>query len=318
MTTIPHISVQLVHIQGPLKGEIQDLSASEIRIGRHPDCQVVFPKDLTTLSRVHATIAREGNRFKLIDQSTNGTYVNGQRVTEAYLKDGDVLMFAEGGPKVSFLTQTGKPGPVAAHSAPPIPRVPPAPPAGFESRVTASAAFSAPPPTPRPTPMNPPGPSGPHSTASPAPPVAPQSVKAPLAIQFGPALKSFQTLPIVIGSGPGCDFNISHPHVTDRHAQIFFAGDQYWVKDLTGRASLLINGQPIHGQGALLPDAQLALSDRGPKFRFIAGGRLAEIDEPMPATPGPSTAPPAGKPPKGAPPDKTSPKKGNLFKKFFT
>ena len=54
------------------------------------------------MSRKHAEIIREGNRFKLVDLSANGTFVNGKRVKEVYLKDGDVLTFAEGGPKVSF------------------------------------------------------------------------------------------------------------------------------------------------------------------------------------------------------------------------
>lgn len=98
MTTMPHTTVQIVHIQGPLKGQIQELNNNEIRIGRHPDCQVVFPKDQVTLSRMHACITREGNRFKLLDQSTNGTYVNGQRVVEAFLKNGDVIMFSKEGP----------------------------------------------------------------------------------------------------------------------------------------------------------------------------------------------------------------------------
>ena len=120
MSSIPHITVQLVHMQGPLKGEIQELADSEIRIGRQPDCQVHFPKDMVTLSRIHARIVREGNRFKLIDQSTNGTYVNGQRMAEAYLKDGDVLMFADGGPKVSFLTQIGDAQTVPKPSSAPI------------------------------------------------------------------------------------------------------------------------------------------------------------------------------------------------------
>ena len=105
MTDKPTIIVQLVHIEGPLKGEIQDFLDSEISIGRHPSCQVQFPKDLVLISRKHALIAREGNRFKLSDQSANGTLLNGKRVTEAYLKSGDVMIFADGGPTVSFLTR---------------------------------------------------------------------------------------------------------------------------------------------------------------------------------------------------------------------
>ena len=108
MKKAPTIIIQLVHIQGPLKGEIQEFSDNEVSIGRHPSCHVCFPKDLAIISRKHAHIVREGNRFKLIDQSTNGTYLNGTKITEAILKDGDILLFADGGPKVSFLTKLGE------------------------------------------------------------------------------------------------------------------------------------------------------------------------------------------------------------------
>ncbi|MBW1902444.1 MAG: FHA domain-containing protein, partial [Deltaproteobacteria bacterium] len=86
MKSAPIIIVQLVHIEGPMKGEIQEFSESEISIGRHPSCQVQFPKDLTTISRKHAMIVREGNRFKMISQGPNGTFVNGKRLEEVYLK----------------------------------------------------------------------------------------------------------------------------------------------------------------------------------------------------------------------------------------
>ncbi|MCK7510878.1 MAG: FHA domain-containing protein [Desulfobacterales bacterium] len=105
MKELPVIVVQLVHIQGPLMGQIQEFTEPQITIGRHPSCSVQFPTDLATISRTHAELVREGNRYKVVDRSTNGTFVNGKRVTEAFLKDGDVIMFTEGGPKVSFLAQ---------------------------------------------------------------------------------------------------------------------------------------------------------------------------------------------------------------------
>ncbi|MBT8340449.1 MAG: FHA domain-containing protein [Desulfatitalea sp.] len=312
MSTIPQITVQLVHIQGPLKGDIQELSASEIRIGRHPDCQVKFPKDLTTLSRVHAKIVREGNRFKIIDQSTNGTYVNGQRIAESYLKDGDVVMFAEGGPKASFLTQTAT-QPATAQPAQPetfteAPIAPPSPP---------KAPAQMPPVAPIPSPpMASPAPSPLAPAAQPGPAI--EQTKVPLAIQYGPALKSFQTLPIIIGSGPGCDFPIANPGLSDQHAQIFFAQDRYWVKDLTGMNKVTINSLPISGQAALESNVQLALSNQGPKFRFLGGGRLAEIEDPLPETPEPAnpTEPSPARPDEKAMP--LAKKAGSLFKKFFT
>ena len=105
MQPLPTIIVQLIHIAGPLKGEIQEFNDPEIAVGRLSTCQVRFPKDLAIISRKHAAIFREGNRFRLVDESANGTFLNGKSVSEAFLKNGDVIMFAEGGPKVSFLTR---------------------------------------------------------------------------------------------------------------------------------------------------------------------------------------------------------------------
>jgi len=327
MSTIPNITVQLVHMQGPLKGEIQELSEGDIRIGRHPDCQVLFPKELVTLSRVHARIVREGNRFKLIDQSTNGTYVNGQRVSETYLKDGDVIMFAEGGPKVSFLTRISDTPPAQAQNvAAPEIAAPAAPLRPHQIQPLTAQPF----PQGRESQHPPRQPEKPAFAASvnqtspplksPSPPAMPtaEKVKAPLAIQYGPALKSFQSLPIVIGSGAGCDFLISHPGIRERHAQIFFAQERYWVKDLTGMNCITVDGQPIQTQMFLEPNAQLSLSEHGPKFKFLGGGRLAEIEEPLPEQPTPTRPAAPETPQKQEWSEKLSHKAGGLIKKFFS
>jgi pSer/pThr/pTyr-binding forkhead associated (FHA) protein len=257
MTAIPTIVVQLVHIDGPLKGEIQEFLDQEISMGRLPTCQVQFPKDFTMISRNHARIIREGNRFKLVDQSANGTFVNGKRVTEAYLKSGDVLLLAEGGPKVSFLTRVeeGRPQPQVV------------PPSGTPAEPQAA-------PTPQP----------PAQQIQPQPetpsPVSIQKVQAPLIVQYGPTLRSFKELPVTIGKNPSCDLSLEHPQILDKHAQFFFDQGQYWVKDLTGQNLILIDGQPINLQGLLNPNSTLALTSQGPTFRFLGGGRLAEFEEP--------------------------------------
>ncbi|TRZ98075.1 MAG: FHA domain-containing protein, partial [Deltaproteobacteria bacterium] len=90
----PIIVVQLIHLSGPLKGQIQEFAEGSILVGRHPSCHVRFPADVTVLSRKHAEIVREGNQFRLVDKSTNGTFVNGKRITETFLKSGDVLDFS--------------------------------------------------------------------------------------------------------------------------------------------------------------------------------------------------------------------------------
>lgn len=104
-----------------------------------------------------------------------------------------------------------------------------------------------------------------------------QKQQIPLVIRYGPTLRQFKNLPITIGKSPNCDFIIDHPSVLDQHVQLFFSQGQYWVKDLTGRQSVLINNQPINIKAPLNPDSQLALSSQGPTFMFLGDGRLNEI-----------------------------------------
>ena len=261
MKKAPTIIMQLVHIQGPLKGQIQEFSSNTIFIGRHSSCEVQFPKDLDILSRKHARIIREGNRFKLIDQSTNGTFVNGKQVQESYLKDGDILLFADSGPKVSFLTKLG------------------------ESQADLPQAAEIPA-----VPMAPPQPSQPQTptTPLPLPPEVPaagmkiERTQMPLIIQYGPTIRTFKELPVTIGRNPACDFSIDHPGLLDHHVQFFFSQGQYGIKDLTGKNQVTLNGSPVNFQAELHPECRISLSPNGPSFRFLGAGRLAEIEEAPP------------------------------------
>ncbi|MCP4117543.1 MAG: FHA domain-containing protein [Desulfobacteraceae bacterium] len=316
MKTVPRIIVQLIHIHGPLMGTIQEFSDAAIEIGRHPSCHLSFPRELAVISRRHASIKREGNRFEIIDTSTNGTFLNGQRISRGFLKDGDVLMFTEGGPKVSFLTRMEEGSPSVDAGMPPqpagvasgnagVPVPPPAP-------ASPSAPASAQPPSPVPPPPQDQAPP-PVSPSPVAPPpgrvegIAVEVVMAPLVIQYGPMLQSFKEVPITVGSGADCDVVLDHPMLVARHAQFFFSGDSYWIKDLTGKSQVRINNQPIETAAPLNPEDRLGLTPQGPTFRFLAGGRLAEIVEPR-----------ADIEPPGAPEKEPEPEKPrSLFKRFF-
>ncbi len=302
MPQMPKITVQLIHIQGPLKGQIQDYATFPIEIGRHSSCHVRFDKDLTTISRRHARIERQGNRFRIIDASTNGTYVNGKRIADVYLRDGDVITFAENGPKASFLTKIED----GAAAPAPIPSNPRA---------------QAPPPrddvdTPNPSPG---GLTDAGMTVGPAGEIPVIEASAPLVVQYGPTLQSYQTLPVTIGTDPECDFVITSSTLAGRHVQLFFNAGDYYAKDLTGRNMVTINGRPVGSQAVLAQGAELALSDKGPKFRFLGGGRLAEIQE---AEPEPLAKTDADSSLQGVPGSvpaagKRSEKSGSLFKKIF-
>ncbi len=321
MPQMPNIIVQLIHIQGPLKGEIQEFSEPLITIGRHPSCHVRFPKDLTIISRKHASIERDGNRFKLIDQSTNGTFVNGKQAGETYLNPGDVITFADDqGPKISFLTEIreveskDEKNRIKDQDTEIIPI------ADFDNTGETIEKDSIP---PKETPLSPPKPipeqkpdiRAKAEVAQP-PEIVIENIKVPLAIQFGPTLKSYRELPITMGRHPECDFQMEHPDIYDRHAQIFFSIDSYGVKDLTGKNSISVNGVPISTTALLKPNDILSLGPSGPVFKFIAGGRLAEAEEPAsPDQPGDDNNK-APSPPKES--GKESGKKGkSVFNKIF-
>src|SRR3954469_18128938 len=74
-------------------------------IGRREDCDLRIP--LGEVSRKHCRLVRDGDTLKLEDLgSSNGTFLNGQRVQEALLSPGDTIQV---GPVVFALQIDGEP-----------------------------------------------------------------------------------------------------------------------------------------------------------------------------------------------------------------
>jgi DNA-binding response OmpR family regulator len=68
-------------------------------IGRDASCDVVVQR--REVSRVHARIAREGQRYLLADAgSANGTYVNGRRLAEPHALQSEDLIGLGSGPSL--------------------------------------------------------------------------------------------------------------------------------------------------------------------------------------------------------------------------
>ena len=80
-------------LNGSRAGERLGLGGSGIRIGRETSiCEIVLenPK----VSRLHAEVVSIDGKVLLIDRnSSNGTYVNDQKIDKRYLKDGDIIYF---------------------------------------------------------------------------------------------------------------------------------------------------------------------------------------------------------------------------------
>jgi Nif-specific regulatory protein len=79
---------------GPIKGSVFRLAAEDVTVGRSASNQLCIGDP--SVSRQHCTIQPVDNRFSIRDlDSNNGTFVNGKRIGEVTLKDGDKIRIGD-------------------------------------------------------------------------------------------------------------------------------------------------------------------------------------------------------------------------------
>jgi pSer/pThr/pTyr-binding forkhead associated (FHA) protein/soluble lytic murein transglycosylase-like protein len=95
---MPQVEIEIIGPH-PLAGTAA-FTRFPVKLGRGADCDLAFDAELDRATSVeHATIHFGDEGFVLTDLgSTNGTYVNGSRITTAVLKDGDRIELGHGGP----------------------------------------------------------------------------------------------------------------------------------------------------------------------------------------------------------------------------
>ena len=101
--------VELRITSGSRAGQRELFDKSVISIGRHPLNDLRFdPERDPDASSRHAAIRILGDKATLHDlDSTNGTFVNGQRIAgERALFDGDLISLGREGPAVEFRAAT--------------------------------------------------------------------------------------------------------------------------------------------------------------------------------------------------------------------
>lgn len=147
---------QLTMRSGPNPGIVYALEGDQISIGRDSTNDIAVND--AEVSRRHARLTFQGGKYVLDDLgSTNGTFVNGQRLTgPRVLKSGEVVSLGE---QIVFVFESvgGDPGATIASprnavaAARPVPSTPPPPPPQtYSGQVPASA-----PPTPAEKKINP-------------------------------------------------------------------------------------------------------------------------------------------------------------------
>src|ERR1044072_1747646 len=89
---MPTSDLALRFIAGKYKGrELPLHDGQEIIVGRVGEVDVILAEDM--VSRRHARIAVESDQVLIEDlESTNGTFVNGEKIRRAVLKEGDRIL----------------------------------------------------------------------------------------------------------------------------------------------------------------------------------------------------------------------------------
>ncbi len=89
---------------GPLSETSYRLRGDVFRAGRDPQNDLVIEgPEAAIVSSRHLEIRRVENAFRIVDlDSTNGTYLDGQRVTEALLQNHALITMGPGGPEFQF------------------------------------------------------------------------------------------------------------------------------------------------------------------------------------------------------------------------
>lgn len=101
---------------GTLTGRSWDLTEGFLTVGRGGNCNLIFdPTGENMVSTKHAYFEAKPDGFYLVDtKSTNGTFVNGNRIQVVKLNPGDTVQFGKNGPQgiVSIeMQQTFQPTP---------------------------------------------------------------------------------------------------------------------------------------------------------------------------------------------------------------
>lgn len=230
-------------------------------IGRGAECDIVV--DDPGVSRRHAVVRPGRGGFVVTDESANGTFVNGKRMTGAHgLKHGDVLGIGT----EEFRIDVDASSYGAAHETPTVPQVDlvggamdPDPLSLISSR------RPAPPPAAHAAPI-----------LTPVPPSAP--ALALLEVARGPLVhRTFRIeRPVIaIGRGDHNDVRLNDASVSTSHATLLLKRGTWYVVDLSSANGTYVDGYRVATERALSDGGSLRVGDIVMRFRLMSSPREA-------------------------------------------
>lgn len=113
---------RLVAVHGPLRGMSVPILAGSVIVGRRRSCEIVLPSG--KVSRLHCLLMPHRDVLYVQDlDSTNGTFINGERTERGDLRPGDTLTIAEHSFALERIPEARDEEP-ASRDAPPPPASP--------------------------------------------------------------------------------------------------------------------------------------------------------------------------------------------------
>lgn len=255
------------------------IEGSPLVFGREAICDVVIPQK--RVSRRHAEIIVTPKGYVVTDLSSNGTFVNGERVVgQRLLSRADVLRVGDHEFRF-YADAAAQPEPAAAAGAKyrlsdTLHGIPVAPsPPGFGAGAPAAPPAAAP-GAPSPSPISPGADSAPRPEPVPAPaPSPPRPEPAAAAPAAGGTLANLIVrkgqlkghrfpirVPIVnVGRAEYNDIVVPDPSVSSAHAKIQLREGIWMVVDLDSTNGTFVDGDRVSGDAPIAPGAVLRFGE---------------------------------------------------------
>lgn len=221
-----------------IDGREYAVGKTAITIGRDAGCDVVVA--VTEVSRRHARIEATAGGYALVDTSTNGVLLNGERIKgQSPLGRGDTIRV--GPEEFRFHADTAAPPVVAAPrppESPPAESVPPALPT--TGRRPVLAAFE----------------------------VLNEGVSKGTRYEITTPLSH-------VGRGPHNDIIVADDSVSDLHAKVQQRENGWFVVDMGSTNGTYVAGERVVGEARLVPNVDVRFGGMKFAFRDLGGGHDA-------------------------------------------
>lgn len=278
------------------------ITGASLVFGREAGCDVVVPgKDV---SRRHAEIVQTPKGYLLVDSSTNGTFVNEERVEgQRILARADVIRL--GDEQFRFYADaaptTAAPPPPPGPAANPLQAAPPsaasspaAPPPGAQERLRHTV----------------------HGVEAFAPPPAARPF-ASFLVRSGALAGQRLAVKTPVANIGRADYNdlvVPEPSVSTSHAKLQRREGVWVLVDLDSTNGTFVDGERVKGEAPLAPgavvrfgDVQLVFEPTDDAIGVAKGGGTQVLKTPHSMAPGTVPAPPPSPSPAGPPAVKPKP-----------